>query len=230
MPRGEPGCEPHPAPPTGKTLLGRPPTSLSVWRSGAPSAWAFFPPSPQNGSHAGAVHRAGYGGRPKPPSATRRATGSRTTRATSGWERSRRSWTAACCASSPAGSAPAEVRGQIIPASPCVGAGLLPPLALPTLPPVRQLEEVPAAAFVGHDHNDIERPCVGRGIIDVYTRSIRIIEFSANQATRQHSAPAVARHHRALVGGTTTTLDDRGVVHELAATSPGSGADASADK
>jgi hypothetical protein len=58
---------PHPAPPTGKTLFGRPPTSLSVWRSGSPSAWAFFPPSPQNGSHAGAVHRTGYRGRPKPP-------------------------------------------------------------------------------------------------------------------------------------------------------------------
>jgi predicted acylesterase/phospholipase RssA len=42
-------------------------------------------------------------------------------------------------------------------------------------------EQFPAAASVGHDHNDIERPCVGRGIIDVDTRSIGIIEFSANQ-------------------------------------------------
>jgi hypothetical protein len=118
-----------------------------------------------------------------------RCSSSRGSSATSGWERSRRSWTAACCPSSPSrlrsergsGSALAEVRGQIIPASPHVGAGLLPPLALPTLPPVRQLEEVPAAAIVGHDHNDIERPCVGRGIIEVDTRSIGIIEFSANQ-------------------------------------------------
>jgi hypothetical protein len=72
-------------------------------------------------------------------------------------------------------------RGQIIPASPCVGAGLLPPLALRTLPPVRQLEQLPAAASVGDDHNYIERPCARRGTIDVDTRSIGIIEFSANQ-------------------------------------------------
>jgi hypothetical protein len=72
-------------------------------------------------------------------------------------------------------------RGQIIPASPCVGAGLLPPLALRTLPPVRQLEQLPAAASVGDDHNYIERPGARRRIIDVDTRSIGIIEFSPNQ-------------------------------------------------
>jgi hypothetical protein len=110
-----------------------------------------------------------------------------------------------------------------------VGAGLLRPLASDaSAGPVT--EQFPAAASVGHDHNHIEPPCVRRGTIGVYTRSIGIIEFSANQATRQHGTPAVARHHRALVGEATTTLDDPGVVHELAADGPGSGADASADK
>jgi hypothetical protein len=70
---------------------------------------------------------------------------------------------------------------HVIPALPGAGAALFPPLVLPTLPRVRQLEQVLAAAIVAHDHSYIERPCVRRRIIDVDTRSIGIIEFSANQ-------------------------------------------------
>ncbi|HEU0318523.1 MAG TPA: patatin-like phospholipase family protein, partial [Solirubrobacteraceae bacterium] len=77
---------------------------------------------------------------------------------------------------------------KIIPALPGADAELFPPLALPTLPPVRQLEQVLATAIVGHDQTYIERPCVRRRMIDVDTRSIGILEFDADQGKRDQVA------------------------------------------
>jgi hypothetical protein len=121
-------------------------------------------------------------------------------------------------------------RGQIIPASPCVGAGLLPPLALRTLPPVRQLNSSPrrrASATITTTSSD-------RVFAAGQSMSTRARSGSSSsvrtRARREQSAPPVAHHHRALVGEATTTLDDSGVVHELAAKGPGSGADVSADR
>jgi len=73
---------------------------------------------------------------------------------------------------------------KIIPALPGADAALFPPFALPTLPPLRQLEQVLATALVGHDQTYLDQPCVRRRIIDVDTRSIGIIEFNASKDTR----------------------------------------------
>jgi len=71
---------------------------------------------------------------------------------------------------------------KIIPALPGADAALFPPFALPTLPPLRQLEQVLATALV--DQTYLDQPCVRRRIIDVDTRSIGIIEFNASKDTR----------------------------------------------
>ena len=73
---------------------------------------------------------------------------------------------------------------KVIPALPGADAELFPPLALPALPPVRELEQVLATAIVGHDQTYIERPCVQRRLIDVDTSSIGILEFDADQQKR----------------------------------------------
>ena len=73
---------------------------------------------------------------------------------------------------------------KIIPALPGADAKLFPPFALPTLPPVRELEQVVVTAIVGHDQTYIERPCVQRRMIDVDTSSVGIVEFDADKHTR----------------------------------------------
>jgi NTE family protein len=73
---------------------------------------------------------------------------------------------------------------KVIPALPGADAELVPPLVLPTLPAVRQLEQVLVTAMVGHDQSYLERPCVRRRMIDVDTSSIGIIEFDANEKQR----------------------------------------------
>jgi NTE family protein len=73
---------------------------------------------------------------------------------------------------------------KVIPALPGADAELFPPLVLPTLPAVRQLEQVLVTAIVGHDQSHLERPCVRRRMIDVDTSSIGIIEFDANEQQR----------------------------------------------
>jgi NTE family protein len=72
----------------------------------------------------------------------------------------------------------------VIPALPGADAKLFPPLGLPTLRPIRQLEQVLATAIVGHDQSYIERPCVRARMIDVDTSSIGIIEFDADKKKR----------------------------------------------
>ncbi len=67
---------------------------------------------------------------------------------------------------------------QIIPTLPGADAQLFPPLALPSLPPVRELEEVLATAIVGHDQTYIERPCVHKRLIEVDTSPVGLIEAS----------------------------------------------------
>jgi predicted acylesterase/phospholipase RssA len=73
---------------------------------------------------------------------------------------------------------------KIIPALPGADAKLFPPLALPMLPPMRELEQVVVTAIVGHDQSYIERPCVQRRTIDVDTSSVGIVEFDADKNTR----------------------------------------------
>jgi NTE family protein len=73
---------------------------------------------------------------------------------------------------------------KVIPALPGADAELFPALSLPTLRPVRQLEQVLATAIVGHDQTYIERPCVRQRMIDVDTSSIGIIEFGADEKRR----------------------------------------------
>jgi NTE family protein len=85
---------------------------------------------------------------------------------------------------------------KVIPALPGADAELFPPLALPTLAPVRQLEQVLATAIVGHDQSYIERPCVRRRMIEVDTSSIGIIEFNANKKKRD----GVVKQGRAAAG------------------------------
>ncbi len=74
---------------------------------------------------------------------------------------------------------------KILPALPGADAQLFPPLALPALPAIRQLEMVLATAIVGHDQSYIERPGVRRRMIAVDTSSIGIIEFNANKPKRE---------------------------------------------
>jgi NTE family protein len=73
---------------------------------------------------------------------------------------------------------------KILPALPGADAELFPPLALPTLRAIRQLEQVLATAIVGHDQSYIERPRVQRRMITVDTSSIGIIEFDADRKKR----------------------------------------------
>jgi NTE family protein len=73
---------------------------------------------------------------------------------------------------------------KVIPALPGADAKLFPALGLPTIPPIRQLEQVLTTAIVGHDQSYIERPCVRRRMIDVDTSSIGIIEFNASKKRR----------------------------------------------
>jgi predicted acylesterase/phospholipase RssA len=73
---------------------------------------------------------------------------------------------------------------KIIPTLPGADAKLFPPLALPTLPPVRELEQVVATAIVGHDQTYIELPCVQKRMIEVDTNSVGIVEFDADKSTR----------------------------------------------
>ena len=81
---------------------------------------------------------------------------------------------------------------KLIPALPGADAQLLPPLALPALPPIRELEQVLATAIVGHDQTYIERPCVRRRMINVDTSTIGIVEFDASKQKRD----AVINHGR----------------------------------
>jgi NTE family protein len=73
---------------------------------------------------------------------------------------------------------------RVIPALPGADAELFPPLGLPTLPPVRLLEQVLATAIVGHDQSYIERPCVRRRMIAVDTSAVGIVEFNASKEKR----------------------------------------------
>lgn len=73
---------------------------------------------------------------------------------------------------------------KIIPALPGADTALFPLLGLPTLPPLRQLEQVLATALAGHDQTYIDQPCVRRRIIDVDTRSIGLTEFNADKHKR----------------------------------------------
>jgi predicted acylesterase/phospholipase RssA len=73
---------------------------------------------------------------------------------------------------------------KIIPALPGADAKLFPPLALPMLPPVRELEQVVVTAIVGHDQSHIERPSVQRRTIEVDTSSVGIVEFDADKKKR----------------------------------------------
>jgi NTE family protein len=73
---------------------------------------------------------------------------------------------------------------RVIPALPGADAELFPPLGLPTLPPVRLLEQVLATAIVGHDQSYIERPCVKRRMIAVDTSAVGIVEFNASKEKR----------------------------------------------
>jgi NTE family protein len=77
---------------------------------------------------------------------------------------------------------------KIMPALPGADAQLFPPLALPLLWPVRQLEQVLATAMVGHDQSYIERPGVRRRMIAVDTSSIGITEFDADLDKRERAA------------------------------------------
>jgi len=77
---------------------------------------------------------------------------------------------------------------KIMPALPGADGQLFPPLAMPMLRPVRQLEQVLATAIVGHDQSYTERPGVRRRMIAVDTSAIGIIEFHADRAKRDHVA------------------------------------------
>jgi NTE family protein len=73
---------------------------------------------------------------------------------------------------------------KVIPTLPGADAKLFPPLALPALPPVRELEQVLATAIVGNDQTYLERPCVRRRMIEVDTSAVGIVEFDADQEKR----------------------------------------------
>jgi NTE family protein len=73
---------------------------------------------------------------------------------------------------------------KVIPALPGADAKLFPALALPTLRPVRELEQVLATAIVGHDQTYTEQPCVRQRIVDVDTSAVGVIEFGADEASR----------------------------------------------
>jgi NTE family protein len=73
---------------------------------------------------------------------------------------------------------------KVIPTLPGADAKLFPPLALPALPPVRELEQVLATAIVGNDQTYLEQPCVRRRMIDVDTSPVGIVEFDADKEKR----------------------------------------------
>jgi NTE family protein len=73
---------------------------------------------------------------------------------------------------------------KVVPRLPAGDADLFPGVALPSLPPVKLLEQVVATAIVGHDQTYLERPCVRRRTIDVDTSSVGIVEFDASDEQR----------------------------------------------
>jgi predicted acylesterase/phospholipase RssA len=58
---------------------------------------------------------------------------------------------------------------RVIPTLPGADVKLFPALALPALPPMRELEQVLATAIVGNDQTYMELPCVRRRTIHVDT-------------------------------------------------------------
>ena len=74
---------------------------------------------------------------------------------------------------------------KVIPDLPDGNPKLFPGLMLPQLPPLHLLEQVVATAIVGHDQTYLERPCVRRRAIRVDTSAVGIVEFGADQRTRE---------------------------------------------
>jgi NTE family protein len=73
---------------------------------------------------------------------------------------------------------------KVVPRLPAGDADLFPGVALPSLPPVKLLEQVVATAIVGNDQTYLERPCVLRRTIEVDTSSVGIVEFDASDEQR----------------------------------------------
>jgi NTE family protein len=74
---------------------------------------------------------------------------------------------------------------KIIPALPGADSQMFPALGLPTLGPLRQLEQVLATAIVGHDQTHLEQPSVRRRLIDVDTSAVGVLDFDVDKATRR---------------------------------------------
>ena len=73
---------------------------------------------------------------------------------------------------------------KVMPDLPVATQELFPDLSLPSLPPLKLLEQVMTTALVGHDQTYLNRPCVSRRTIRVDTRAVGIVDFAVDKARR----------------------------------------------
>ena len=73
---------------------------------------------------------------------------------------------------------------KILPGLPAGNAELFPGIMLPSLAPMKLLEQVLATALVGNDQTYLERPCVRRRTISVDTSAVGLVEFDASPKQR----------------------------------------------
>ena len=90
---------------------------------------------------------------------------------------------------------------KVIPALPIGDPELFPDLPLPTLPPLRLLEQVLATAIVGNDQTYVERPCVRKRAIQVDTSAVGIVEFDAPKDKRDAVVASGDRAARQFLDG-----------------------------